>query len=196
MSSSIESTGPTRRELVRRGFAVSGALAATATLPALIGARAASAKLPDDDVGIVAALLTLEQRAVLVYESAARGGKLRSVPNAAANRFRRHEQEHADALAAALRELGGSAPQPPSSADDVDGLSDALATEKELLDFAIGFETTVVATYNEAISKLKDGRLLQTVASIVAGQGQHLVVLRQAAGRDPLPNALESGRDE
>ena len=35
--------------------------------------------------------------------------------------------------------------------------------------------------------------LLRTTAQIMASEGQHLVVLRQALGRDPVPNAFETG---
>ena len=36
---------------------------------------------------------------------------------------------------------------------------------------------------------------MQSMASIMANEGQHLVLLRQAAGRDPVPDAFETGRD-
>jgi hypothetical protein len=41
--------------------------------------------------------------------------------------------------------------------------------------------------------RLRPG-LRQPLASIMACEGQHLVVLRQALGRDPLPRAFETGR--
>jgi rubrerythrin len=188
-------SGTTRRELVRRGALASGAALAGAALPAL-RSTPAFAKLPDDDVGIVSALLALEQQAAFVYAAAIASGKLGGDSQVAAKLFRRQEQEHADALASALEELGGTAPAPPASNDDVKGLSDALGSASDLLGLAIELETTAVATYNEAIQKLKDGKLLQTAASIVANEGQHLVVLRRAAGQDPLPDALETGADD
>ena len=41
--------------------------------------------------------------------------------------------------------------------------------------------------------RLRPG-LRQPLASIMACDAQHLVVLRQALGRDPLPQAFETGR--
>ena len=52
---------------------------------------------------------------------------------------------------------------------------------------------TAVAAYYDAHRKLIAAGLLQTAASIMANEGQHLVVLRQAAGQAPVPNALETG---
>jgi rubrerythrin len=185
-------TATTRRELVQRGLIVAaGAATAGTILPA-----GALAKLPDDDVGIASALLALEQQAVFAYDAALKSGKLDAASAKVAEQFRGQEQQHAAALAAALKELGGSAPTPPASNDDVKGLGDALGSASDLLDFTIKLESTAVATYNEAIQKLKDGKLLQTAASIVANEGQHLVVLRRAAGDDPLPDALETGADD
>jgi hypothetical protein len=51
-----------------------------------------------------------------------------------------------------------------------------------------------VAAYHDAQAKLVEAKLLQTGASIAASEGQHLVVLRQAARRPPVPHALETGQ--
>jgi len=40
---------------------------------------------------------------------------------------------------------------------------------------------------------VENAKLLQTGASIMANEGQHLVVLRRIAGKDPIPNAFETG---
>jgi hypothetical protein len=98
--------------------------------------------------------------------------------------LRGHERQHADVLTKALTDLGAAPPPAPSGVEDVDkvvrGLDD-LRTQADVLSFAIELETALVA------------KLLQTGASIMADEGQHLVVLRQAAGRPPVPNALETG---
>ena len=113
-----------------------------------------------------------------------------------ARRFGDHERRHADTLTTALTDLGGTPPSRPKGADDVDevveGLSD-LTSQAGALSFAIELETATVAAYYDAQAELVEARLLQTGASIMASEGQHLVVLRKAAGRNRLPNALETG---
>lgn len=51
-----------------------------------------------------------------------------------------------------------------------------------------------VAAYYDASKKLQQARLLQTAAQIMSNEGQHLAVLRQALGRNPVPNAFETGK--
>ena len=59
---------------------------------------------------------------------------------------------------------------------------------------AIELENMVVAAYFDASKKLQQGRLLQMTAQIMSNEGQHLAVLRQALGTDPVPNAFENGK--
>jgi hypothetical protein len=50
-----------------------------------------------------------------------------------------------------------------------------------------------VAAYFDAMGRLGEARLLQRSATIMANEGQHLAILRRRAGRDPVPNAFETG---
>jgi hypothetical protein len=52
----------------------------------------------------------------------------------------------------------------------------------------------MVAAYYDAQARFVEAKLLQTAASIMGCEGQHLVVLRLAARRPPVPHGLESGR--
>ena len=110
----------------------------------------------------------------MTYATAGSSGLLGPRLEEVARRFRDQEQEHADALIAALRQLGGRPPPPPRPSQ-VAGL-ESLRTREQVLSFAVGLELKAVAAYYEA------------------QQGQHLVVLRQALGRDPLPSAFVTGR--
>lgn len=86
-------------------------------------------------------------------------------------------REHARGLGLALRNRGGRAPEEP--ADEPGG---PLALERE-----------AVSTCHEAIGEVADVRLLPTFVAVMANHGQHLVVLRQGLGRNPIPFAFESG---
>ena len=71
-------------------------------------------------------------------------------------------------------------------------------SQSEILSFLIDLESVSIGAYFDAVSKLKDFRLLQLAAQIMANEGQHAAVLRTLARpRDiarAVPNALEKGR--
>jgi rubrerythrin len=156
-----------RRELIRRGLGLGGAVIA----------------------------IHLEQVAVLAYGAALDSKLLTTGFAKVAARFRDHEQEHADALTTALKDLGGT-PPPQATAKDIDavvkGLGD-VTSQADVANFAIELEMAAVAAYYDAHRRLIDAKLLQTGASIMANEAQHLVVLRQAVKQDPVPNAFETG---
>jgi rubrerythrin len=187
--------GLSRREAVRRGVAVGGAAITAAMLPELLGAGDALAQSEDTsatDSEILVGAIGIEQTAVLTYETAAAGGLLG--PGAGVARlFAAQEQQHADALIAALRGIGGK-PPPPPRIEDVPGLTE-VKTGEEMLRFAVELENMAIAAYLEAHKRLGSAALLKTATEIVANEGQHLVVLRQALGDDPIPSALPTGSE-
>ena len=154
----------TRRDALIAGLGAAALLRAPGAL--------AQPEEEDDDAAVLAGAIALEQRAVAAYDAA-------GFP--AAELFRDQSQEHADELIAALEELDGTAPRPPSRAD-VDGVGDLIE-----------LETRAVAEYYDAQRTLQSARLLQTAASIMANHAQHLVVLRQAIGENPSPDAFVTG---
>lgn len=185
-----------RRDLLRRGLALGGGVLAASSIPLLLSARHAFAQA-DGDAAILESAIGLEHVAVFAYTAALDSGLLGPRVARAARLFREHEREHAAALTTALKDLGGSPPPRPSSVADVDRVVEGLRDVKSQADvvtFAIELETAAVAAYYDAQQKLADAGLLQTGASIMASEGQHLVVLRQAADRDPVPRAFATGR--
>jgi tellurite resistance protein len=179
--------------VTRRGALAGGALAAASALPLLAGVRHAFAQAPDE-IAILKRAVTLELTMAAAYEAAASGGVLSPRVRQVALLFRRQEQAHADALSSALRAINQTAP---TGTDDrrLQGLR-GLRTEAEVVRFAIGLENASVAAYYDAQKKLRDGRLIQATAQVMANDAQHLVVLRQATGQDPLPEAFETGGRE
>lgn len=171
--------GATRRDLLRRPLSVVA---------------------DGGDAAILRAAIDLEQVGVFTYGAAVSSRALDPPTRALAALFADHEQEHADALARALRELGGTPPDPPRTYDDVDralrpfGIATRLASlrdQRRLLAFALELETAAVAAYLDAHARLRRPKLLRTVAPIMANDGQHLAVLRGALGRDAVPRAFE-----
>jgi len=181
----------TRRDAVRRGLAAGGAVIGAALVPTLLSVRNAFAAA-DGDAAIVASAIRLENTAVAAYAAAVKSGLLSPSARRAAALFGSQEAQHAAALTAALKGMGGT---PPAGTESklLAKLS-GLRSQRQVLEFAVELETMAVAAYHDAARKLRDLRLLQTGAQIMANEGQHLVVLRQALGKDPVPNAFETGK--
>ena len=182
-----------RREVVGLGIAVGATALAASTAAPLLTVSDAFAQA-DDDASILEAAIGLEQQAVLAYTAAAKGDKL---GRGSGRLFARQEQEHADVLIAALKDLGGTGPERPSNPREIPGLAEAAAgSQDDFARFAIEFETAAVQAYYEATARLKDPKLLSAAVSIMANEAQHLVVLRQAIGQNPSPHAFVTGQGE
>ena len=166
----------TRRELL-----AGGALALPLLAPAADALAAARG-----DRQIVIAAIGLEQRAASLYDQAANDSSVPTKLRALARHLRDQEREHADGLARALRGLGGRRPLQPTEPG-------TPAPGTAFGPFAIALENRLLAAYYDAMPRLRGG-LRQPLGSIMACEAQHLVVLRQALGRDPLPQAFENGR--
>jgi rubrerythrin len=181
-----------RRDAVRRGLAAGGAVIGAALVPALLSVRDAFAAAPQNDAGILGSAIRLENTAVAAYAAAVNSGVLTAPFRRTAVLFGRQEAEHAAALTAALRSLGGT---PPAGTDaKLLAPLKSAKSQAQVARFAIELETMAVAAYYDAARKLQQARLLQTSAQIMSNEGQHLVVLRQALGKGPVPNAFENGK--
>jgi rubrerythrin len=172
----------TRRELVRRGFAAGA-------LPLLLAVDTAFAGVVGDRQFLRAAI-RLEQMAVRAYDLAAMSRKLEGKARAAAEVFGAQEAEHLRALTSALEDLGARPPAPRG----VPGLREALSGEGGAITaFLIELEERTIAAYYRAHATIRSAKLLATVTSVMANEAQHLVVLRQALGKEPSPRAFVTG---
>lgn len=185
-----------RRELIRRGFGLGGAVIAASSIPLLLSVRDAFAADTGSDGDVLTAVIKLEQVAVLAYGRLIDAGHASPAFRRVLLRFQGHEQLHVATLTKALTDLGG-APPPKSTFADVDGVVkgiEGLTSQAGVANFAIELELALVAAYDDAQGKFIDAKLLQSGASIMANEAQHLVVLRQAVKAAPLPNAFEIGK--
>ena len=161
----------------RRFFRMSGvsAAGASATFLAACGDDTKNpVKIgPDEsdqaDVEILNGALDLELMAVAAYKAGA--GKMRGSVLAIAKTFLEQEQEHADGLAAAIK--------------DADGVPNRAKTS---------YDFPVLRTQADALPKLSQADLRATAASIITNEAEHLSVLLDALGRDPVPAAFVTGQ--
>ena len=138
------------------------------------------------DVEILNSALDLELMAVAAYKAGAE--RLRGEVLDAGQTFLEQEQEHADGLASAIRDLGGTANRAKSAYDFPE-----LSSQEDVLRFAVDLENTAVAAYIDAIPKLSSAELRGTAAAIVTNEAEHIAVLLGALGEPQVPNAFVTG---
>lgn len=161
------------------------ALVAVVAAPLVLSASPAPASV-SSDAAVVTALLRAELLLQESYEACSSGPRaVRRI----ARRFRAHEVQHTAALAQALEALGAPGVPPPR---DLPVL--ARRSARGRLRYLLELEETGLGAMHAALGRLSDDKLLQTTATILGCQAQHLVVLRAALGRDALPRALDAGR--
>lgn len=199
-TSEVAAFQASRREAIGRGLVLAGGVLSVSSVPILLSVRNAFAAA-SGDASVLESAIGLEQVAVFSYQAAYRSRVLSPALKAVARKFAKHEQEHASALIGALAQVGGGRPPPkPTTVTQVDaavaklgvanGLS-KLKSQAEIVTYAIELESAAVSAYYEAHKKLENAALLMTSAQIMCNEGQHLVVLRTAMQRNPVPSAFE-----
>jgi rubrerythrin len=139
------------------------------------------------DVEILNGALDLELMAVAAYKAGA--AKMKGSVLQLAKVLLEQEQDHADGLAAAIKDADGSPNRAKSSYD-----FPVLRTQGDALRFAVDLENTAIAAYIDALPKLSLVDLRSTAASIITNEAEHLSVLLDALGRDPVPSAFVTGK--
>jgi rubrerythrin len=139
------------------------------------------------DVEILNSVLDLELMAVAAYKAGAAQltGDVLQVGKA----FLEHEQEHADGLAQAIKDAGGTPNRAKASYD-----FPKLSSQTDALRFAIDLENTVIAAYIDALPKFSERDLRATAAAIVTTGAEHVAVLLGALGDNQVPDAFVTGK--
>ena len=153
------------------------------------GAIAALYEAEGTDAGLLTAALRVEEVAALAYAAAAEG-PLAGEERAQALRFAEHERHHAAAFETMLFALTVPVREHATPAD-VEELVPGLADDplKALLEL----ESAAIAGHQVMARRLAELDALRTVAAVMAGAAQHLVVIRRELGDATLTLAFESG---
>lgn len=136
---------------------------------ALALARPAVALAGRSDEAVLVRLVAREEAALGAYEAAGLDAA--------------DEADHAAALRTHLDALGRR-PAPKGLDAPAQRVADAPAGER--LDAAIALEASLVEAYSAALLDLEAAGVLQTAATILASHAQHLALLRERAGANPL----------
>jgi hypothetical protein len=161
------------------------------TIAAQVADRVAAART---DSGMLKAGLFVEELAALAYRAAA-AGPLEGEDRARAVRFAGHEREHAAVFETLLFALTVPVREHATEAD-LHALIPGLrrAGRDEALEALAELESAAIAAHQVMGRRLEALDALRSVATVMAGGAQHLVVLRESLGEQPVIKAFESGR--
>lgn len=169
--------------------------AGTATLSAtavalLMGCESMAAGMkanPVADAKILNVALGLEHEAIMAYQLGAESGLLQKPVLDVAVLFQTQHKEHAAALAATIKKLGGS-PVASKSKDDYAKALNAgsLKNQTDVLRLAQRLELGAVNAYLGVIPSFTEGDLAKVAGRLAADETMHWTTLSAALG-DHLP---------
>jgi rubrerythrin len=160
-----------------------GVLGGTSVAQAKKKGGAASA----GDVDILNVALALEHEAIEAYQIGAESGLLQKPVLDVAVLFQGHHKAHRDALAAAIKQLGGKPVQPETRAQYVASLEVAKITgQTDILRLAQRLERGAANAYLGVIPSFGNKDLAQVSAKLASDETAHWALLSQVLG-DSLP---------
>lgn len=152
-----------------------------------VAPRRALAATKEDDIRILNTAIAAEHEAVAAYGVGAKSGLLKKPTLALAVQFQGHHKAHIEALAKAVRQMGGA---PADAKAKYDFPVAGLKKEADVLRFAAQLEKGAVSAYLGAVPLFLDRNLAKAAASILGDEAMHWAVLRQALGENPVPAAF------
>lgn len=173
-----------RRELLQLGLSAGTLLAAVnLVLPEAAWARGKAGMIVQ-----VNAAIDKENRAVWAYTAANATGKFSDSVAKVAATFKKHHQEHADALSAVVKKMRGK-PAGKKRTYDLAAMNPDLASEMGLVTLAMKLEADMVKTYFGHIGLMQDKTMRGVAAGFFADEAMHLAVFRGVLGLEPVPTS-------
>jgi rubrerythrin len=103
-----------------------------------------------------------------------------------------HERKHAKVVATMLGALAAKKPRRPE-ADDLaalaGGIGDARSPHAALV-ASQRLEAEEISAFQEVMAQMTQAKLLQSLLTIAAADGEHRAAIRLALGEDPVPRAF------
>ena len=173
----IDVHGVTRQSFLVKGAIAAGSVYGLSTVAPFVSEALAAEG--GGDVEILNFALTLEYLESAFYEQALKKvNGLGADAKKLATTIQRNEAEHVDALAEAIKSLGGTPVKTPM----VD-FGDSFASERAFLKTAQTFEDLGVSAYNGAAPAIKSKEVLGSAGSIVQVEARHAAAIRQLNGQ-------------
>jgi hypothetical protein len=181
----VEINGVTRQSFMMRGAVAAGAVYGLSAVGPFV--RQAIAQEGGGDVEILNFALTLEYLESAFYTQGLKqvrglSGEVKEL----ATTIRDNEDEHVDALSAAISDFGGT----PVKAPKVD-FGNAFANQKSFLKLAQTFEDTGVSAYNGAGPMIESAEVLGSAGAIVQVEARHAAAIRLLNGVPPIDGGFD-----
>ena len=184
----------------RRFIAGSGkATLSTAAVVMLAGCGGAVAQSrmnsdPAQDAAILNVALGLEHEAIGAYQIGAESGLLQPAVLETAVLFQSQHKAHRDALADAIRALGGDPVESKKLGEYADDLkADTIGSQTDILVLAARLEKGAANAYLGVIPSFTDPTFAQISGRLAADETMHWTVLASALGQDLPQQALSFG---
>ena len=182
-----DSADLSRSDVLLKGALAVGAIYGAAMVGPYVGR--ALAMSGGSDVDILNFALTLEYLESKFYAEAKSrakpSGELKSLVDLIAS----DEQQHVEALAATIKQLGGKPVAEPKFDFPYNGTAGFLK-------LAQTFEDTGVSAYNGAAPMIKSKEVLAAAGGIVQVEARHAAAIRLQNGAEPAPVAFDPPLDE
>lgn len=181
----IDVKGINRQAFMVRGAVTAGAVYGLGAVGPFV--RQALAQEDGGDVEILNFALTLEYLEAAYYTQGLKQvsglpGEVKSL----ATEIRDNENEHVDALAATIEDLGGT----PVQAPGVD-FGDAFSSQDAFLELAQTLEDTGVSAYNGAAPMIQSPDVLGAAGGIVQVEARHAAAIRSLNGQPISESAFD-----
>ncbi len=171
--------GITRSSFILRGALAAGAVYGTSAVAPFVAQ--ALAQTGGGDVDILNFALTLEYLETDFYKVKGKQVGLSGQAKAYATQFGQEEEQHVQALIAAIKAAGGKAIKKPTFVFPA-------ANEKSFLALASVLENTGVGAYNGAAPQIKSKQVLAAAGSIVQIEARHAAAIDLLIGKSPTPS--------
>lgn len=158
---------------------------------ARFGMATAQAPFFKNDLEVLNYALTLEHLENMFYKQVNGSGLLQGNAAKYLAFIGKHEQEHVDALTAAISKAGGM-PVKARKSYDFAKLGN-LSTQKGILTVSEILEDTGVKAYDGAATEIMDKGILGVAGQIVQVEARHVAIIRVLLNPDgnPVPKAFE-----
>ena len=164
---------------MRRREAIAAVVAGAAAAPLV--ARPAVARAQDGrEIEVLSLALRLEHTTVFACDAVADAGVLSGAALRRLRRVRAHEAEHAAALARMIGSLQATPPDPPRGTDELEipqvrVALEALRDRAGALELLADLERMSIEAHRAGIGRLREGRHIQLLATILGAEAAHLV---------------------
>jgi hypothetical protein len=182
----VEVHGTTRASFVLHGALAAAAVTGAAAVTPFVARALAQAR--GNDIDVLNVVLTLEYLEADFYAHA-RTLALAAETRTLADQLGEHEEQHVEALQAAVRRLGGRIARRPRFV-----FPDR--SETSFIKLAVALEDTGVSAYNGAILRLASREIRAAAATIAQIEARHAAAVRLARGGQPAPDAFDGALDQ